>query len=118
LKLLIGTNHKLASDMDAKILQQFRDLLNIDREKFGRDIKLINGRIDECAKKSDVYEMVQFFRSMSSGEVDIALQPRSRVVGQVSMGDIGRGGLRQLAPHVKLISGESLKRPATSQWKR
>jgi hypothetical protein len=118
LKALVGHYQRSASDMDAKILQQFKDLLKIDREKIGGEIDVINERIDECAKKSDLYEMLQFFKGMGSGEVDFVLQPRSRLASQMSMGDVGRGGMRQISPHVKLINGESLKRPSTSQYRR
>jgi hypothetical protein len=118
LKAMIGNYQRMAGEMDAKILHQFKDLLRIDRERFASDINLANERIEECAKKSDLLEIRQFFRGLGDGEIDYTMQSRSRLAGYMSMGDVGRGGVRQISPHVKLISGENLKRPATSQYRR
>jgi hypothetical protein len=80
-----------------------------DRSLLDPEFRHIHQRIDECAKKSDLYELTQcFIASGAQGVAEYVLRKRapdeSRPLG------LGRQPTRQTSTYVKIISGECLKR--------
>jgi chromosome segregation ATPase len=92
-----------------------------DRTVFDPEFRQIQLRIDECAKKSDLYELAQcFIASGAEGVADFAGRRRS-ALGRTAEAPrpIALGPPpRQIAAHVKIISGEALKRPQSNHIAR
>jgi chromosome segregation ATPase len=92
-----------------------------NRTIFDAEFRQIQLRIDECAKKSDLYELTQcFIASGAEGVAEFASRRRSALgsTAQAPRPIAFAPQPRQVAAHVKIISGDALKRPPSNHVAR
>jgi hypothetical protein len=82
------------------------------------EFRHIHQRIDECAKKSDLYELTQcFIASGAEGVAEYALRNKA-TIGKAPEESRplarGRQVARQTSTYVKIISGDCFKRPTSN----
>ena len=91
-----------------KELQATRDVFN-KLEEHDRELAFIKNKFNDYVLKSDLYEMI--LAADSSRQVEV--RPPGMIAAQNS--DFGaKSPYRQRSAHVKLINGDSLKRPFTT----
>lgn len=97
-------------------MREIREMLQITNAKNEKEFALIYEKLDDCALKTDLYNIVQgFIASGADGVADAAA--RSRVhQGSLSLvcEQTKHVTSQNRCAHVKLITGECLKRPVTT----
>jgi hypothetical protein len=110
------TPENVFGDLRSEILELknlvYSGMVAQDQGQMGRELLTLNLRINDCATKADLYDVTQCFMAAGSeGVAEYILRKRGALT-VVPSG--GKQVARQTAAHVKVISGECLKRPVTN----
>jgi hypothetical protein len=102
-------------------VQHLKDMVSRSQSMDDPKMVRLNQRIDECAKKSDLNEIIQCFMGAGANGACEPVSLKQRHFGErprlAVPNDIGAMS-RYPSVHVQLINGETLHRPATCQASR
>jgi hypothetical protein len=107
----IGSLQAEIRDLKSLVQRRPEDRLKIDRE-----LAAIQQRVDKCAMKIDLDELTQcFMASGSEGVADyLSRKPGAQLTQVGAPLATAKPSGRQISAHVKLISGDCLRRPLTN----